>query len=139
MDALEFSDSDTSSSDSYSVDYIVADRVEQGRIQYLLKWQNTPHDEDAWASRSRCECPELIGGYEERKQLTKSAIDEPGDLPDRPCQVLGVHRPKGSVTYTVVYASGERKTISSRQLRRENVLLAIDFLEQHRMISQKPK
>jgi hypothetical protein len=139
MDEIEHSDSSTSSGNSGTVEYIVADRIEHGRVQYLLKWQDASHDEDTWVFRSECECPKLIREYEERKQLTKAVIEEPGDLGDRPCQVLDVRRPKGTVMYTVLYVSGQRKTISSQELRRENMLLAIDYLEQCWIINQKPK
>jgi hypothetical protein len=139
MDHPRCSDLSTTSDGPGTVEYIVADRIEQGRVQYLLKWQNAPHDQDTWEFRSNCDCPELIDEYEQRKQLTRAVIDEPGDFGDRPCQVLDVHGPKGKVMYTVVYLSGEQKTISSQQLRKENVLLAIDYLEQRRIVNQKPK
>jgi len=68
--------SSTQNMKEYIVEKIVNKKVREGKVFYLVKWQNYPETEYTWESELKLEnLKELIKEYEEENEL-KSSIDK---------------------------------------------------------------
>lgn len=51
------------SSDNFTVERIVADRIIKGKTQYKVHWAGYSTEEETWENESQLDCPELLDEY----------------------------------------------------------------------------
>ena len=57
----------------YEVEKIVDKRIQNGQVEYLLKWKGYPNEDNTWEPKDSLQCEELINDYEERKAKENTA------------------------------------------------------------------
>ncbi|VDP02423.1 unnamed protein product [Soboliphyme baturini] len=66
--------SEESDDDVFSVEEIVGKRVKNGRVEYLLKWENFPSSENTWEPADNLMCHDLIREFELNEAKKSKAI-----------------------------------------------------------------
>ena len=59
-------------SDLYHMDYIVNDRMKDGRRQYLIKWTGYPNSQNTWEDASAITDRKILKRYQRKKSALKS-------------------------------------------------------------------
>jgi len=59
---------DASAGEQYHVERILAQRGQNRRREYLVKWLGYPNEDCSWVARRDLNCPDLLAEYEDRQQ-----------------------------------------------------------------------
>uniref|UniRef100_A0A1L8DWF3 Putative heterochromatin protein 1 n=1 Tax=Nyssomyia neivai TaxID=330878 RepID=A0A1L8DWF3_9DIPT len=71
------SDSDSDGDAEYQVESIRERRVKKGRVEYYIKWEGYPEEENTWEPIDNLDCPELIAEFEAaRASSSKDEVKE---------------------------------------------------------------
>ncbi|RWS13632.1 chromobox protein 1-like protein [Dinothrombium tinctorium] len=57
--------------EEYVVEKILEKRKRNGRIEYLIKWQGWPDEDNTWEPEEHLSCPDLVREFEEKQRRKK--------------------------------------------------------------------
>jgi hypothetical protein len=61
--------SDDDEVEEFIVEKVLAKRIKNGRVEYLLRWKGYTKDDDTWEPLENLDCADLIEQYEQRKAV----------------------------------------------------------------------
>ncbi|GAB0096767.1 hypothetical protein DMENIID0001_123330 [Sergentomyia squamirostris] len=62
--------------EEYQVEKIMDRRVKKGKVEYYIKWEGYPQDENTWEPIDNLDCPELIAQFEKARQSSSKDEDK---------------------------------------------------------------
>jgi len=69
--------------DVFIVEKVLDKRFRNGKLQYLLKWENYPDSDNTWEFASNIFCPDLIQEFENHYDKQKKSESAPGEDGDK--------------------------------------------------------
>ncbi|PAV76904.1 hypothetical protein WR25_26783 [Diploscapter pachys] len=131
-----------SKDDVYTVEAVINKRVQDGKVQYLLKWKDFDLEESTWEPEENISCPDLVREYEAKiKKRTEASdsMDYVKNLASKAAdaawrekeiqQIYGITKAPGELYFLVRWTDDTADLVPAKQLNTLHPQKVIEFYE----------